>query len=135
MHVTAIAERVAGNQLLRPVTASERGLEDWVSCFGERHLVMCWKVKDREAQFQIFEAGFQLSPASDGLRRDLVNALRAQFGSRRVQECTWVHGGRAAGCKPLILRDGVEWFRLPQMQGLTLAIREGALKKALPFFL
>ena len=97
----AIAERVARLHGLVQIGPNDRGPEDWTTCFGERSLFLCWKVKEREAQFRIREWGFHLSPLAEGVRDDLIAALRAQFGSVRVRECTW----RGNGCAPLSMPD------------------------------
>jgi hypothetical protein len=97
----AIAERVARLHGLMEIGQSNRGPDDWIACFGEQSLFLCWKVKDREAQFQIREWAIHLSPLAEGVRDDLIATLRAQFGSVRVRECTW----RGSGCAPLALPD------------------------------
>ena len=97
--ISAIAERVARLHGLKPVEPYQSAPDEWIACFGERSLFVCWKVKDREAQFLIRNAGFQLSPTAEGLRDDLVAGLRAQFGSAQVRECRW----QGSGCAPLAL--------------------------------
>ena len=97
----AVAERVARLHGLKPVEPFQSEPNEWIACFAERYLLLCWKVKDREAQFRIRVAGFQLSPTAEGLRDDLVASLRAQLGSVQVRECKW----KGFGCAPLELRD------------------------------
>ena len=98
----AVAERVAHSHGLAQLGPNDRGPEDWTSCFGERSLFLCWKVKGREVQFRIREWGFHLSPVAEGIRDDLIAALRAKFGSARVRECRW----RGNGCAPLSIPEG-----------------------------
>ena len=96
-----LAERVARLHGLKPVEPFQSEPNEWIACFAERYLLLCWKVKDREAQFLIRDAGLQLSPTAEGIRDDLVAGLRAQLGSVQVRECKW----RGSGCAPLTLRD------------------------------
>lgn len=86
----AVAARVAERYGLKPYTphGAERQLA-WKECFMGSNGRLCGKWLNGEIQFAIVQAGTRPLPATERLRHELLDSLRAEFGADRVRECEW----------------------------------------------
>jgi hypothetical protein len=103
----ALIARIAARRSLKPFV--NRDGEGWIECFARSAVWVCGKVRDQEIHFLMLEGGwFRLTPEGEGLRRELLDSLRVQFGQPLVRECKWRvdHNdpGRS-GCPPIAQRD------------------------------
>ena len=98
---------------------SPRDEARWDQCYRKDWVHLCGRVTDREAQFQLMQSGFRLTPLADSLRRELTDSLRARFGAEFVHECAWTvepdrerstrwRAALRAICVPLARREGRE---------------------------
>jgi hypothetical protein len=103
--VFSLVERIArrhGLSAQRPIDP----VEGWRACFGAHSVTICGKTLDNEAQFTLSEwSGFGgFHAATDSLRREMLDSLRAAFGTAAVRECRWRRSStdaRKDGCPVL----------------------------------
>ena len=103
----ALVERIVERHGLTPWPMTDRA-KNWRTCLGLQTLHICGKTIDGEAQFRMIDRGYW-KPNSESLRRELLDSLRARFGTAAVRECRrWQAGSDASrdGCPPLRTTDG-----------------------------
>lgn len=83
--VTRIGVR-NGLRVIAPSDAAGRNEQAWESCLTRETLFLCGKVSGPEIQFEMRQAlTAKFTPWADSLRRELVDSLRAKYGSAAVR--------------------------------------------------